>query len=340
MASPGSSILITGGAGYIGSHTVQRLHRAGEAVVVLDNLCCGHREAVLPDVPFFQGDIADARLVREILGTHRVDSIIHFAAHAYVGESVAEPLKYYDNNVGGTAALLRTALETGCGQFVFSSTCATYGIPDRLPISEETPQRPINPYGRSKLMVEQMLRDAGDGGRLKWAALRYFNAAGASEDGSLGEDHDPETHLIPNAIRAVQGELSALPLFGDDYETPDGTCVRDYIHVLDLANAHESALHYLRAGGASLACNLGTGRGSSVREILSAVEEVTGRPVPVSLEPRRPGDPPVLVADAARARRELGWAPAWTEIRDTVRTAWNWFDGPGKGRFGASQVGR
>lgn len=328
-----SSVLVTGGAGYIGSHTVHWLQRQGLPVVVLDNLVYGHRGAVPAGVPFYQGDIADEALTARIFRTHEVDAIIHFAAYAYVGESVTDPLKYYDNNVGRTAALLRSAVAHGCRHVVFSSTCATYGVPERVPITEQEAQRPINPYGRSKLMVEHMLRDAGEAYGMRWAALRYFNAAGAQEDGLIGEDHDPETHLIPNVFRAIRGDLPALSLYGEDYDTPDGTCVRDYIHVVDLASAHELALRHLRNGGASLACNVGTGRGTSVREIIAAVEEVSGRRVPVEIQERRPGDPPVLVADASLAGKELGWKPVYLDIRETVRSAWNWFEGPGKGRF-------
>ena len=328
-----SSILVTGGAGYIGSHTVHWLHRMGVPVVVLDNLVYGHQEAVPSGVPFFQGDIADEKLVPEICRNHQVDAIIHFAAYAYVGESVTDPLKYYDNNVGRTAVLLRSATRQGCRHFVFSSTCATYGVPDRIPITENQPQHPINPYGRTKLMVEEMLRDCGKATGMGWVALRYFNASGAQADGAIGEDHNPETHLIPNVFRAIQGDLRALELYGDDYPTPDGTCVRDYIHVEDLASAHELAVRHLRNGGESLACNVGTGTGVSVREIIAAAEAVSGRKVPVEVHPRRPGDPPVLVADSSLAQRVLGWQPAHTDIRETVRSAWNWMNGPRKGHF-------
>lgn len=333
MGMATSSILVTGGAGYIGSHTVHWLHRMGLRVVVLDNLVYGHRQAVPEGIPFYEGDIADAKLTEEIFRAHQVDSMIHFAAYAYVGESVSDPLKYYDNNVGRTASLLRNAVRNGCRHVVFSSTCATYGIPDRLPITESQVQHPINPYGRSKRMVEEMLRDCGEADGLGWVALRYFNAAGAQEDGMIGEDHNPETHLIPNVFRAIRGEMPALTLFGDDYDTPDGTCVRDYIHVVDLASAHELALRYLRGGGASIACNVGTGTGTSVREIIAAVEDVSGREVPVEIHPRRAGDPPVLVADASLARQRFDWKPAYLDIRETVRTAWNWCDGPKKGHF-------
>lgn len=333
MKEAHSSILVTGGAGYIGSHTVHWLQRQGASVVVLDNLVYGHRQAVPEGVPFYEGDIADGKLIAQIFRDHGVDSLIHFAAYAYVGESVTDPLKYYDNNVGRTAVLLRNAAQHGCKNVVFSSTCATYGVPDAIPITEKQAQHPINPYGRSKLMVEQMLEDCSQATGMGWVALRYFNAAGAQEDGLIGEDHNPETHLIPNVFRAIRGDLPALALFGDDYETPDGTCVRDYIHVVDLASAHELALRHLQNGRGSLACNVGTGRGISVKEIIAAVEEVSGRKVPVEIHPRRPGDPPSLVADASLARELLGWQPVYLDIRDTVRTAWNWFDGPRKGRF-------
>ena len=330
-------ILVTGGAGYIGSHTVRLLAAQGRKVVVLDNLVFGHDRAIVdPEVELVVGDVGDQELLRRLFAEHRFAAVVHFAAFAYVGESVTDPLKYYQNNTAEPVKLLQVMQKHGCKVFVFSSTCATYGVPERLPITEANHQNPINPYGRSKLMVEWILRDCGHAWGLRSACLRYFNASGCSEDGKIGEDHDPETHLIPRVMMAVTGEIEFLEVFGTDYATPDGTCIRDYIHVEDLADAHALALDHLLAGGDSVACNLGTGVGVSVKEIIAAVEEVTGRTVPVKYGPRRPGDPDSLVADPSLAKQVLGWEARRKDVREMVRPAWTWMSGPGKGRFPAN----
>jgi UDP-glucose 4-epimerase len=331
MSTP---VLVTGGAGYIGSHTVRLLASQGYKVVVLDNLVFGHREAIVDDgVELVVGDIGDKELISGLFDRHGFAAVIHFAAYAYVGESVTNPLKYYRNNTCAPLALLEVMQEKGCKSFVFSSTCATYGVPETIPIVETTHQDPINPYGRSKLMLEWILRDCDTAWGLHTVALRYFNASGSSPDGKIGEDHNPETHLIPRVLMAVTGEISHLDVFGTDYPTPDGTCIRDYIHVDDLASAHAAALSHLSSGGASVACNLGTGVGVSVKEIIAAVEEVTGRPVPVKYSPRRAGDPPQLLADPSFAKQTLGWTAAHKDVRDMVRSAWAWMSGPRKGRY-------
>ncbi len=331
MATP---ILVTGGAGYIGSHTVRLLAAQGRKVVVLDNLVFGHRDAIVDEgVELVVGDVGDSELVAGLFTRHRFGAVVHFAAYAYVGESVNEPLKYYANNTAAPISLLRVMRDHGCKVFVFSSTCATYGVPEAVPIVETNPQHPINPYGRSKLMVEWILADCDRAWGLKSACLRYFNASGCAEDGRIGEDHDPETHLIPRVLMALTGEIEGIEVFGTDYDTPDGTCVRDYIHVNDLADAHARALDHLAAGGDSFQCNLGTGVGVSVKEIIAAAEEVTGRKVPVSYGPRRAGDPDRLVADPTRAREILGWTARHRDVRDMVRSAWAWVGGPSGGRY-------
>jgi UDP-glucose-4-epimerase GalE len=330
------TILVTGGAGYIGSHTVRLLAGQGRRVVVLDSLVFGHREAIIdPGVELVVGDVGDRELVRGLFEKHRFGAVVHFAAFAYVGESVTDPLKYYRNNTAEPLVLLEVMQELGCKVFVFSSTCATYGVPDALPITESNSQRPINPYGRSKLMVEWILRDCGHAWGLRSACLRYFNASGCSADGVIGEDHDPETHLIPRVLMAVTGEIECLEVFGTDYETPDGTCIRDYIHVEDLADAHARALDHLSGGGDSLCCNLGTGVGVSVQEIIAAAEEVTGKRVPVRFGPRREGDPARLVADPSLAKSLLGWEASRKDVREMVRSAWAWSSGPRGGRYTA-----
>ncbi len=319
------TILVTGGAGYIGSHAVRILRQAGRDVVVVDNLFRGHREAVPGDVSLYECDLLETARLSEILTHHSVAAVVHFAALAYVGESVTDPLTYYRNNVGGTVSLLQAMQAANVKRIVFSSTCATYGEPDVFPMNESLPQAPINPYGRSKLMVEQVLKDlvAADP---EWAvtAPRYFNVAGCAEDGSIGEDHQPETHLIPLVLQTALGQRPAITVFGDDYPTPDGTCIRDYIHVDDLCLAHLRALEHLHPGEFR-AYNLGIGRGFSVREVIESARRVTGCEIPEVMGKRRPGDPPQLFADSSKAQRELGWKPRFVELDDILATAWRWF---------------
>ncbi len=328
------SLLVTGGAGYIGSHVTRMLAESGENVVVLDNLSLGHRGAVIsPEVKLVVADLGDAAAVERVFEAEKIEAVLHFAAYSLVGESVTEPLKYYRNNAAAPLVLLDAMRRHGCDKFIFSSTAATYGNPLRTPIDESHPQVPVNPYGWSKLTLERVLADCGAAWGLRTAVLRYFNACGCSDDARLGEDHTPETHLIPRALLAAAGREGPLTVFGQDYPTPDGTCVRDYIHVLDLAAAHVKALTFLRDGGASTACNLGTGRGASVQEIIELVEEVTGKPLPRSAGPRRAGDPPVLVADPSRARDVLHWTAARPDPREMIASAWRWISGPHGGRF-------
>lgn len=317
-----ATVLVTGGAGYIGSHTCKMLSQSGVTPVTYDNLVYGHRHAVKWG-PLVVGDIRDQARLVETIRTHRPTAVIHFAAFAYVGESVDSPAKYYDNNIRGTLSLLEAMRCEGVGRIVFSSTCATYGVPQRLPISEDLPQLPVNPYGWTKRMVEQILEDYSHAYGLRFAALRYFNASGADPDGDIGEEHDPETHLIPRALMAALGQIEHMDVFGDDYDTPDGTCIRDFIHVQDLAAGHVLALRHLERANADLKVNLGTGRGFSVKEVLAAVEKVTGRPVPVRMRPRRAGDPPALYADISRAREIIGFEPRFTDVADIVRTAYD-----------------
>ncbi len=317
------AILIVGGAGYIGSHTAKLVASGGEAPVVLDNLVYGHREAVKWG-PFVEGDLADAALVDRVLKEHAITAVIHFAAYAYVGESVTNPRKYFRNNVVNTLNLLDAMVDNGVRDIVFSSTCATYGEPTEVPISESHGQHPVNPYGETKLIVEKALKWYAGAYGLRYAALRYFNAAGADPDGELGEDHAPESHLIPLAIAAALGRRPMLEIYGTDYPTPDGTAVRDYIHVADLAEAHRLALARLQGGTPSLHLNLGTGRGHSVREVVAAVAKAAGRPVPFREVPRRAGDPPALVADARLARETLGWKPKFPDIATIVEHALRW----------------
>jgi len=316
------SILVTGGAGYIGSVTTELLRARGEQVVVLDNLSRGHREAVAPDIPFYEGNVGDTDLVFNIVQKHDIEACIHFAAFAYVGESVSNPLLYYENNVEQGIRLLGALVHTGVRRLVFSSTCATYGEPQQIPIAENHWQLPTNPYGWSKLFLERIMADYDRAYQLKFVALRYFNAAGASQQ--LGEHHDPETHLIPLVLKAAQGDIDHVAIFGNDYQTNDGTCVRDYIHVIDLAEAHALALQYLRTGNDSLAVNLGNGRGYSVLEVVQAAREITDREIKIELRGRRPGDPSHLVADASRARSVLGWQPLYPELGSIIGSAWQW----------------
>ena len=317
-------VLVAGGAGYIGSHCVRQLLAAGHEPVVLDNFAYGHRAAVPPGVKLHEAGLADAAALDRIFAAERIDLVMHFAAFCYVGESVRTPLKYYLNNVSATYTLLDAMQRHGVKKFVFSSTCATYGVPASLPLVEGMPQAPINPYGQTKLDVENALKALAHGQGLSFAAFRYFNAAGAAEDGSIGEDHDPETHLIPLAIGAAQGNRPALQVFGTDYPTPDGTCLRDYVHVDDLSRAHIAVFDKLGKPGTALFYNLGTGTPTSVREVIKAVEQASGLKVPVKFSPRREGDPPSLYANSAKAQAELGWKPKFMSIEPIVETAWRW----------------
>jgi UDP-glucose-4-epimerase GalE len=315
-------ILVTGGAGYIGSHAVRLFLERGHDVWVVDNLSFGHRAAV-PEDRLLVADLKDVHRLDQYLLEKRIEAVVHFAASTFVGESMQEPAKYYQNNVINTLNFLECLRRLGIDKFVFSSTAATFGVPAQMPITEETPQQPINPYGQTKLAVEKALHAYAQAYKLGYAALRYFNAAGASPDGKIGEDHTPETHLIPLAIAALRGQTPPLKLFGSDYPTPDGTCIRDYIHVDDLASAHLLALENLKPGS-ELRYNLGIGRGYSNREVLRIVGEVVGQKVPAEDAPRRPGDPPVLIASSEKIQRELGWKPCYTDLRRIVETAWNW----------------
>jgi UDP-glucose-4-epimerase GalE len=316
-------VLVVGGAGYIGSHTCLALAEAGHEPVVYDNLAEGHEWAVNWG-PLVCGDLADGEKLQTTLRDEQIEAVIHFAAFAYVGESVQNPRKYFANNVGNTLNLLNAMLDTGVRDIIFSSSCATFGVPDRVPIDETQSQSPINPYGETKLMVEKILKWYGQAYDLNWMALRYFNAAGADPDGRIGESHDPETHLIPLVIEATLGKRGPVQIFGTDYPTPDGTNIRDYVHVMDLADAHIRALEHIQSSGDSQGLNIGTGRGYSVREVIDSVKRVSGREVPFSEGPRRPGDPPELVADPSRAMDILDWRPRYTEFDDIVQTAWNW----------------
>ncbi len=313
-------VLVVGGAGYIGSHTARALKRAGHEVIIFDNLYTGFKR-LAAGFELVQGDMLDAAALGKVLA--RADAIMHFAAHAYVGESVTNPKKYFHNNVEGGLSLLNAAMDAGVKKIIFSSTCAVYGEPAKVPIDENTSRQPVNPYGVSKMFFEQALEAYDRAYGLRYASLRYFNAAGADESGEIGELHDPETHLIPLALRAAAGLGPTLQVFGSDYPTPDGTCIRDYIHVNDLASAHVKALDHLAAGKDSIAVNVGTGTGASVREVLAAVEHATGKPVPHKIVPRRPGDPPALVANPAKAQALLQWT-ATRGLPEIVTTAWHW----------------
>lgn len=324
-------VLVAGGAGYIGSHCVRQLLAAGHEPVVLDNLAYGHRASLPAGARFHHVGLADTAALDRLFSAERIDLVMHFAAFCYVGESVQTPMKYYLNNCSATYTLLETMMRHGVKKFVFSSTCATYGVPARLPLTEDMPQAPINPYGQTKLDVENALKALARGQDLSFAAFRYFNAAGAAEDGGIGEDHDPETHLIPLAIGAAQGHRPALQIFGTDYPTPDGTCLRDYVHVDDLSRAHIAVFDKLVQPGAALFYNLGTGKPASVLEVVRAVEKVSGLKVPVKHSPRREGDPPALYADSSKAMRELGWQPRFTSIEPIVETAWRWHSRRPKG---------
>lgn len=318
------AILVTGGAGYIGSVAVEDLRKQNETAVVLDNLVYGHRQALDDSIPFYAGDIGDAKLVEKIIAEHRIEACMHFSAFAFVGESVEKPQIYYENNFVQTLKLLDVLIENNVKKFIFSSTCATYGEPQYVPIDEKHPQFPTSPYGWSKFMVERALIDYGAAYDLKYVALRYFNACGASE--ACGEDHDPETHLIPLILFTAQGKRDSIAIFGDDYPTPDGTAIRDYIHINDLSQAHLLALKHLRGGGASEFINLGNGGGYSVKEVIEAARKITGAEIPAKIAPRRAGDPSRLVADARKAREILGWNPQFPEIERIIESAWSWHE--------------
>ena len=320
------TVMVLGGAGYIGSHMVDRLVAAGkEKVVVVDSLVTGHRAAVNPAAKFYQGDLADQEFMRGVFRENPdIDAVIHFAAFSLVAESMKEPLKYFDNNTAGMVKLLEVMKEFGVKKIVFSSTAATYGIPEKMPIREDDPQKPINPYGESKLMMEKIMRWCDQAYGIKFVALRYFNVAGAKPDGSIGEDHGPETHLLPIVLQVAQGKRDKLMIFGDDYNTPDGTNVRDYVHPFDLADAHILAVDYLRAGNESNAFNLGSSTGFSNLQILEAARKVTGKEIPAEMAPRRPGDPATLIAASDKARTVLGWKPQFDNIDKIIETAWAW----------------
>lgn len=315
--------LITGGAGYIGSVTNAYLRKHGYDTVVFDNLSAGHRSAV-GDTPLVTGDITRLEDIVRVFDTHTIDAVIHFAARALAGESMEKPYEYYQTNVYGGLNLLEAMRQHSCKTIVFSSTCAVYGYPDELPVTEDSPKNPVSVYGHSKLMFEQILHRYEEQFGIKSAVLRYFNAAGAMPDGSLGEDHTPESHIIPNAIKTLTGQASSFALYGTDYDTPDGTCIRDYVHVLDLADAHLRALDVLTKGGESFACNLGSGRGWSNREILQEIQRVSGKPIPVVEKPRRPGDPDKIYANHTKATHILGWEPKHSGLDEIIATAWKW----------------
>ncbi|UTX36461.1 UDP-glucose 4-epimerase GalE [Ligilactobacillus salivarius] len=319
------SVLVLGGAGYIGSHTVDRLVEAGKDVVVVDSLVTGHLAAVRKEAKFYQGDLADKDFMRKVFTENPdIDAVIHFAAFSLVAESMKDPLKYFDNNTAGMVKLLEVMNEFDIKYIVFSSTAATYGIPEKMPIYEDDPQLPINPYGESKLMMEKIMRWADEAYRIKFVALRYFNVAGAKTDGSIGEDHHPETHLLPIVLQVAMGEREKLQIFGDDYNTPDGTNVRDYVHPFDLADAHILAVDYLRNGNESSAFNLGSSTGFSNLEIVKAAREVTGKEIPAEIAARRGGDPDTLIAASEKARKVLGWKPEFDDIHKIIETAWKW----------------
>ncbi|MGK7933212.1 MAG: UDP-glucose 4-epimerase GalE [Microcystaceae cyanobacterium] len=326
MLQDKSTILVTGGAGYIGSHAVQTLQKSGYNVIILDNLVYGHQDIVdnALKVPLIVGDINDRFLLDEIFSTYDITAVMHFSAYIFVGESVSDPAKYYRNNVVGTLTLLEAMVAASIKNFVFSSTCATYGLPQTIPLTENHPQNPINPYGWTKLMVEQILKDFHRAYGLKSVIFRYFNASGASPEGDLGEDHNPETHLIPLVLQTALGLRDAISIFGTDYDTPDGTCVRDYIHVVDLAQAHILGLEYLLNGGESESFNLGNGNGFSVKEVIETATQVTNKEIKVEIGDRRAGDPPYLVGSSEKAQKILGWKPQYSDLKDTIAHAWQW----------------
>ena len=325
------AILVAGGAGYIGSHMVNDLIEHGYVVVVADNLSTGHKKAINPKAKFYYGDIRDRAFLDRIFVNEDIEAVVHFAAFSIVPESMSEPLKYFDNNTSGMVTLLEAMRDFGVKYIVFSSTAATYGTPEHMPIKETDPQKPINPYGLSKLMMEQMMAWADKAYGIKFVALRYFNVAGAAPDGTIGEDHGPETHLVPIIMQVAQGKRKELSIFGDDYNTPDGTNVRDYVHVMDLADAHILALQYLKKNNQSNQFNLGSSTGFSNKQMLEAAREVTGKEIPAKMAPRRPGDPDSLVAASEKAREVLGWKPKFDDVHDIIATAWKWHSTHPKG---------
>ena len=318
------SILVLGGAGYIGSHMVDRLVSDSKNVVVVDNLATGHRQAVPESAAFYQVDVRDKDSLSKIFTEHEISAVVHFAAFSVVPESMSDPIKYFSNNTAGMTNLLDVMREYDVKNIVFSSTAATYGVPEKVPIKEEDPKQPINPYGESKLQMEKQMRWADSAYGIKGVALRYFNVAGAKPDGSIGEDHNPETHLIPIVLQAASGQRDHIEMFGDDYDTPDGFNVRDYVHVLDLVDAHVLALEYLANGGESNVFNLGSATGFSVKQVVEAARQATGVDIVAKIGPRRPGDPDTLIADASKARQVLGWSPKYDNIENIIQTAWNW----------------
>ena len=320
------AILVCGGAGYIGSHAVHALVEKGEQVVIVDNLQTGHRGALNPAATFYEGDIRDAAVLDKIFTENKIEAVIHFAANSLVGESVEKPLLYFNNNVYGMQVLLEAMVRHGIDKIVFSSTAAVYGEPKRVPIHEDDETHPTNPYGETKLTMEKMMKWVSRANGVRYVSLRYFNAAGALPDGSIGEDHKTETHLIPLILQVPTGRRDHITVFGDDYPTPDGTCLRDYIHVVDLADAHVLALEYLRKGGASDIFNLGNGQGFSVKEMIAAAEKATGRSIKVEIGARRAGDPAQLIASSEKARTVLGWKPQFTDVEQVIGTAWKWHE--------------
>lgn len=318
------SILVVGGAGYIGSHMVKRLIEKGQEVVVVDNLSTGHRKAVDEKARFYEGDIRNHVFLKGVFDRENIDTVVHFAAFSIVPESMEKPLKYFDNNTAGMVALLEEMRDHDVKRIIFSSTAATYGVPEKSPIEENDRQAPINPYGESKLMMEKIIRWADQAYGIKFVALRYFNVAGAYPDGSIGEDHGPETHLTPIILQVAAGQRDQLKIFGDDYNTPDGTNVRDYVHVLDLVDAHILAINYLKAGNDSDVFNLGSSTGFSVKQMVEAAREVTGEPIPAEIAERRPGDPDSLIAASQKARDVLQWQPQYDDVKEIIQTAWNW----------------
>lgn len=318
------SILVCGGAGYIGSHTVRQLVASGEKIIIVDNLQTGHRGAINFSAKFYEGDIRNYSLMEKIFFENKIETVIHFAANSLVGESMKNPLKYFNNNVYGMQVLLESMVNHGTDKIIFSSTAAVYGEPERIPITETDKTFPTNPYGETKLMMEKMIHWVSRANGVRYVSLRYFNAAGAFPDGSIGEDHKTETHLIPLILQVPLGKKNHITIFGDDYDTPDGTCLRDYIHVVDLADAHVLALKYLRNGGESNIFNLGNGKGFSVKEIISAAEKITGKKINFEIGKRRAGDPAQLIASGEKAKKILGWQPKYISIEEIIKTAWTW----------------